>query len=112
MQAVLVRVKDENQPPLQTIKYRLANGNLERYVNGNSANDINRQILARNIDTSDTDCTSANVTSCFDYSEESDGNINRIDIKLSGITSAGKVGTLSEQKTREIQTTVKLRNVQ
>lgn len=99
MQAILVRVLDENQPPLQTIKYKLANGTLERYVNG----DANKQILARGLDPADS--------STFDF-PETNGKINRVDITLVGKTAAGKAGTLSEEKTREIKTTVKIRNVQ
>lgn len=91
---VLLRVKDATQPPLQTIRYRLNNGALQREVNG----DV--QILARNM-------TAVN----FDYNITSEGRVNRVSILLTGQTQALKNDTISGAKTRTVKTAVKLRNI-
>jgi prepilin-type N-terminal cleavage/methylation domain-containing protein len=103
-ETVVVRIRDESQPPLQTIRYRLNNGALERVVNGAT------QILARNIDTSDT--TLPGGTSFFDCNfKTSEGRVERCDIRLTARTRALKNDAISGEKTRRVETTVKLRNV-
>jgi prepilin-type N-terminal cleavage/methylation domain-containing protein len=94
-ESVIIRIKDQNQPVLQTIRYRLLNGTLRREVNDAV------QVLARNVDTSDT---SLGGTSFFDYNFTPEDRVNRVDIKLTGLTAAGG-------KSRAIETTVKLRNI-
>jgi prepilin-type N-terminal cleavage/methylation domain-containing protein len=93
-EAVVVRVKDDGQPPLQTIRYRLNNGALERIINGST------QILARNLS-----------AVAFDYNYTSTGRVNRVDVQLTGATKALKNDTISGEKTREVKTSVRLRNI-
>jgi hypothetical protein len=93
VEAVIVRVKDDSQPSLQTIRYRLNNGVLERIVNGST------QFLARNVDSVD-----------FGYSPPS-GRINLVHVKLTGKTKALKNDAISGEKTREVETSVRLRNI-
>jgi len=95
-ETVMFVVGDENQPPLQTIRYQLNNDSLERIVNGNL------QALARNVDM---------VTSLFDYWPDTGGPIRRIDITLAGKTVALKDDAISGEKTRSVETSVTLRNV-
>jgi len=89
-------VGDENQPPLQTIRYQLNNDSVERIVNGKL------QALARNVDT---------ATSLFDYWPTTGDPVKRIDITLAGKTVALKDDAISGEKTRSVETSVKLRNV-
>lgn len=93
-ETVVLRVKDENQPPLQTIRYRLNNGALERIVNDTT------QILARNLDAVN-----------FAYSFTPEGRVNHVDINLTGVTRALKNDAIAGEKTRSVDTSVKLRNV-
>ena len=93
-ETVVVRVKDATQPPLQTIRYRLDSGALLREVNNVP------QVLARNVDNVD-----------FQYNFTPHGRINRIEIALTGKTRALKNDSISGEKSREIKTTVKLRNI-
>lgn len=94
VEAVVVRVRDDSQPSLQTIRYKLnSEGGLERIVNGNT------QILARNLD-----------SVAFGFSPAT-GRINLVDVKLTGKTKALKDDAISGEKTREIETSVRLRNV-
>ncbi len=85
-ETVVVGVLDSSQPALQTIRYRLNNGALERIVNNRT------QILARNVE-----------AVFFSY-DPADDPINRVFIRLTGKTEAG-------EKTRTVETSVKLRNV-
>lgn len=94
LEAVLIRVKDDGQPPLQTIRYRLNNGALERIVNGTT------QILARNLD-----------DVFFNYEENDQNRIKIVHIRLTGQTKALKDDVISGEKTREASTSVKLRNI-
>ncbi|TNG02928.1 MAG: prepilin-type N-terminal cleavage/methylation domain-containing protein [Gammaproteobacteria bacterium] len=93
-ETVVVRIKDENQPPLQTIRYRHVDGSLVRVVNDAS------QVLARNVDTVD-----------FQYFPAGGDRINHIEIILTGKTKALKNDAISGAKTRQINTSVKLRNI-
>ena len=93
-ETVVVRVKDANQPPLQTIRYRVDNDALIREINDEP------QILARNVDTVD-----------FDYNYTPQGRVNRIEITLTGKTNALKNDAISGEKTRQIETSVMLRNI-
>ena len=94
VEAVVVRVRDDGQPALQTIRYRLNNGALERIVNGST------QILARNL-------SAVN----FAYNWTPQNRVNRVDIKLTGKTKALKNDAISGEKTREVETSVRLRNI-
>jgi type II secretory pathway pseudopilin PulG len=94
VEAVLVRVRDDSQPSLQTIRYRLNNGALERIINGST------QILARNVSA---------VT--FNHNWTPQNRVNRVDIKLTGKTKALKNDASSGEKTREVETSVRLRNI-
>ena len=94
-ETVMLRVKNASQPALQTIRYFLEDGALKRDINGAV------QILARNI-------TSVN----FDYDPDSlDERVKRVDIKLTGKTKAVGNDILSSEKTRSVETSVKLRNI-
>lgn len=93
-ETVVVGVRDENQPALQTIRYRFNNGALERIVNDAT------QILARNLDA---------VEFAYDYTDQ--GRVNHVTIKLTGKTKALKNDAISGAKTRTVETEVKLRNV-
>ena len=93
-ETVVVRVRNENQPPLQTIRYRLDSGALIRDINDAT------QVLARNVDAVD-----------FNYSFTPQGRVNQIDIALTGKTQALKNDAISGEKTRQIKTTVQLRNI-
>ena len=92
-EAVLLKVRDNSQPPMQTIRYRLNNGALERIVNGQT------QILARNVD-----------SLSFEYGE-SLGAVKRVDITLAGQTTGLSGDVISGPKQRTLQTSVTLRNV-
>ncbi|MDT8442700.1 MAG: prepilin-type N-terminal cleavage/methylation domain-containing protein [Desulfuromonadales bacterium] len=87
LEAVMIRVKDDGQPALQTIRYRLNNGALERIINGST------QILARNLD-----------TVAFSFGDNDQGRVNLVEVKLTGKTD-------SEDKVREAETAVRLRNI-
>ena len=91
--AVIVGVR-EDVLPMQTIRYRVNNGALERIVNGNT------QVLARGV-------TSVN----FAYRRLASGNINRVDIDLTGVVSAMKAGEAElGEKVRTLTSSVNLRN--
>lgn len=101
-EAVVVVVKDAAQPPLQSIRYRLADSDgdgasdvLLRIVNGTT------QFLARNV---------GNVT--FDYDYSPGGKVRRVSITLEGQTQE-MAGTdaFAGVKTRVLQSSVTLRNV-
>lgn len=102
-ETVVLRVRDASQPPLQTIRYTLTNGILERVVNGTT------QILARNLNT--TPLATDPEASWFDYSFTSEGRVIKIDIRLTGVTQALKDDAISGAKTRQVETTVMLRNI-
>ena len=97
-ETVVLAVRDQNQPPLQTIQYPLNNESLERRVNGNF------QVLARNVDMN-------TANSLFDYELNSEGRVEIVDITLTGKTVALKDDAISGEKTRSVSTSVKLRNV-
>ncbi len=94
LEAVMIRVRDDGQPPLQTIRYRLNNGALERIINGNT------QYLARNLD-----------AASFGFEDNEHDRVNLVDIKLTGKTRALKDDAISGEKTREVATSVRLRNI-
>ena len=95
-ETVMLVVRDQNQPPLQTIRYQLNNDSLERIVNGNL------QALARNIDM---------ASSLFEYWPTTGEPYKRIDITLAGRTVALKDDAISGEKIRSVETSVKMRNV-
>lgn len=86
-EAVMVRVKDTAQPAMQTIRYQLLDGALARTINGST------QYLARNLDAVE-----------FGYEYNAQGRVNRVDAKLTGKTT-------SQDKVREAETSVRLRNI-
>jgi Tfp pilus assembly protein PilW len=94
VQLVEAVLRDDSQPSLQTIRYRLNNGALERIINGST------QILARNVSA---------VT--FNHNWTPQNRVNRVDIKLTGETKALKNDAISGVKTREVETSVRLRNI-
>jgi prepilin-type N-terminal cleavage/methylation domain-containing protein len=93
-ETVVLKVRDNSQPPIQTIRYRLNNGALERIVNNNI------QFLARNMD-------SVNFT--FDLTDQD--RVRRVDIVLTGITRALRNDAISGAKSRQVETSVSLRNI-
>lgn len=93
-ESVLVRILNDDQPPMQTIRYRLDGGVLERIVNGNP------QLLAHNL-------SNAN----FAYTTTAAGRVRKVDISLTGQTKALKNDAISGAKIRQLQTTVVLRNI-
>ncbi len=102
-ETVMVRVPDDSQPALQTIRYQLTNGSLLRTVNTTT------QVLARNVDLTDT--TPPGGTSFFTYDNTDEGRVIRIDIRLTGITQATGNTASGSAKSRAVQSAVKLRNV-
>ncbi|MCK4508332.1 MAG: hypothetical protein KAU27_07330, partial [Desulfuromonadales bacterium] len=79
---------------LQTIRYNLEDGALVRNVNDS------KQILARNVSA---------VTFGYNYTPQN--RVNRVDINLVGKTRALKNDVISGEKTREVKTSVRLRNI-
>ena len=91
--AVIVGVRPDALP-MQTIRYRVNNNALERIVNGQT------QILARGV-----------TSVAFAYGRLASGNINRVDVQLTGVIAAMKAGEAElGEKTRTLTTTVNLRN--
>ena len=83
------------QRPMQTIRYRVDNGALERIVNGVT------QILARNVD-----------SVLFGYVDSVTGAVKRVDVTLTGQTAGLSGGGIeSTAKDRQLRTSVALRNV-
>jgi len=95
-ETVIVKIPDNSIPAMQTIRYRLNNGALERIVNGNP------QILARDI---------AGVTFVYDWTTSTPRRVRRVDILLQGQTQALKNDAISGAKERDARTSVTLRNV-
>jgi prepilin-type N-terminal cleavage/methylation domain-containing protein len=93
-ETVVLKVRDNTQPPLQTIRYRLNNGALERIVNGDT------QFLARNLD-----------SVVFAYDKTPEGRVRRVDMVLTGATQAIKDDAISGAKSRQVATSVSLRNI-
>ncbi|MGK2943121.1 MAG: PilW family protein [Desulfuromonadales bacterium] len=83
------------QRPMQTIRYRVNNGTLERIVNGTT------QFLARNVE-----------SVLFAYQNSVTGAVKRVDITLTGQPAGLPGGGIeSSAKDRQLQTSVALRNV-
>lgn len=99
---VIVRVLDNTQPALQTIRYILSGDTLERRLNEGSPN-AQRQILARNLDV---------ANSGFSY-EKTTGTerVKLVAIKLTGKTRELNTAEGAIEKSRAIETSVKIRNV-
>jgi prepilin-type N-terminal cleavage/methylation domain-containing protein len=93
-ETVVLKVRDASQPALQTIRYRLVDGALTREVNGNV------QYLARNVDDIE-----------FTYDKTPEGRVRKVDIQLTGTTKALKDDAISGAKSRQVNTSVSLRNV-
>ncbi len=95
-ETVILKIKDDTQPPMQTIRYRVNNGTLERIINGTTT-----QLLARNV-----------ASVLFDYEDSATGAVKRVDITLTGqpVGLAGG-GAESSTKNRSLHTSVALRNV-
>jgi len=94
-ETVLVRIRNDEQPPLQTIRYRFNDGALERIVNGET------QFLARNL-----------TAAGFTYERNVQNFVRSVTVSLTGETRALKENdAIAGAKTRELQSTVTLRNV-
>lgn len=93
-ETVVVRVKDSGTPSVQTIRYRVNNGALERIVNGET------QYLARNI-----------TSIGFIYALNAQGKVRKVEVTLTGKTRAMGTEATAIEKTRTLQTSVTLRNV-
>jgi prepilin-type N-terminal cleavage/methylation domain-containing protein len=91
-ETIIVRVRDDQQPSLQTVRYRVVDGNLVRTLN-NAAD----QTLARGVNS---------IQFSYGYSAAS-GRVNKVDILLQGQTTEFK----GESKTRQLRSSVTLRNV-
>lgn len=91
-EAILIRVRDNLQPPLQSIRYRIVDGHLQRTINATTA-----QILSRGVNS---------LQFSYDHSVAS-GQVNKVDFTLQGQTEEFKGVT----KTRQLQSSVTLRNV-
>lgn len=99
-ETVVVRVKDATQPPIQTIRYRMVdsdgdgtNDSLVRIVNGDS------QFLARGLSTVN-----------FTYQFASGDRVRKIDMTLTSKTEQRGDDVITAEKTRELKTSVTLRN--
>lgn len=94
-ETVVVQIKDGAAPSLQTIRYRVVDGALQRIVNGAT------QLLARNV-----------ASVAFAYETSATGAVKRVDITLTGqpVSMAGG-GIESSTKNRSLFTSVALRNV-
>lgn len=90
---VVVRVTGGNA--IQKIRYRLENGALTRTIN-----DGDRQFLARGIDAVN-----------FDYDFAANRRVRRVEITLTGRTEERIANGAPTQKTRELRTSVTLRNI-
>jgi hypothetical protein len=95
-ETVVLKIKDGTAPPLQTIRYRVVDGTLQRIINGTAT-----QLLARNV-----------ASVLFAYRTSPTGAVNRVDITLIGqpVGLAGG-GAESSTKNRRLRTSVALRNV-
>ena len=91
-EALLIRVRDNQQPPLQSIRYRIVDGSLQRTINGTTV-----QILSRGVNA---------LQFSYDRSTAS-GRVNKVGFTLQGQTKEFK-GTI---KTRQLRSSVTLRNV-
>lgn len=95
-EAIVVRVRDNTQPPRQTIRYRVVGGNLERTLNVDTPV-VTSQILARGVSA---------LAFTYGFSPTS-GRVNKVDFILTGTTEAYQ----GETKTRQVRSSVTLRNV-
>jgi prepilin-type N-terminal cleavage/methylation domain-containing protein len=95
LETVIVRVRDTNQPPVQTIVYQLVGGTLQRVVNGNT------QFLARNVSAIN-----------FEYTPGLSGYVRRVDLRITGQTGSLPGNDItSAQKTRVLESSATVRNV-
>lgn len=91
-EVIIVRVRDNLQPPVQSIRYRVVDGNLQRTVNGTQV-----QTLSRGVNSLQ-----------FSYSHSlASGRVNKVDITMQGETAEFK----GETKVRQLKSSVALRNV-
>lgn len=96
VEAIVVRVRSNTQPPTQSIRYRVVDGNLERTLNvGTSAETA--QTLARGVES---------IAFTYGHSATS-GRVNKVDFILTGATQAYQ----GDVKTRQVRASVTLRNV-
>jgi len=95
-ETIIVNVPDDTVPALQTIRYRVNGGALERIINGKT------QLLAR-------DLTGANFS--YEWTTTPPQRVRRVDILLQGQTRAVKNDGISGAKERDVRTSVALRNV-
>ncbi len=94
-ETVVVKIRSAADPSLQTIRYRVNDGALERFVNGT------RQLLALNV-----------ASVAFAYETSATGAVKRVDVTLTGepVSLVGG-GVESSAKNRSLRTSVALRNV-
>ncbi len=99
-ETVVVRVNDSTSPAIQTIRYRLVDSDadgtgdsLARIVNGNT------QFLARGL---------SNVN--FTYQFATGDRVRKVEITLTGKTTKRGEDAISNEKSRELKTSVTLRN--
>ena len=102
-ETLIVRLANASTPSMQTIRYRLNAGTLERIINQGTAAE-QKQILARDI---------AGVNFGYEWTPASSPprKVRRVDILLRGQTQALKNDAVSGAKERDMQTSVTLRNV-
>ena len=96
-ETVVMRIRDNSQPALSTIRYRLNSTDqaLERVVNGST------QVIARNVDFAN-----------FTYEKTDEGRVRWVDIELRGVTKGLNTNNaIAGVKERSVRTSVKLRNV-
>jgi len=96
-ETVVMRVRDNSQPALSTIRFRLNSTDqaLERVVNGTT------QVIARNVNFAN-----------FTYAKTDEGRVSWVDIELRGVTKGLKPNdAIAGVKERSVRTSVKLRNV-
>lgn len=98
-ETVIVRLTLATSPALQTVRYRVNNGALERIVNGTP------QVLA-------TDVAGVNFTYDWTSASSPPRKVRRVDILLQGRTrGTTNQDLLSGAKERDVRTSVTLRNV-
>ncbi len=101
-ETVVVRVKDAAQPPIQTIRYRLVD------TDGNGTNNT----LTRTVNGADTQFLARGITAVnFLYDIPPDNRVRKVDVTLTGKTTKLADNAIADEKTRELRTSVTLRNI-
>jgi Tfp pilus assembly protein PilW len=101
-ETVVVRVKEDTAPTIQTIRYRLIDSD------GDGANDT----LTRTVNGADTQFLARGLSAVnFVYDRDSDNRVRKVEVTLTGKTTKISDNAIADEKTREIKTSVTLRNV-